>query len=80
MIIKVYVKPADYPIIKEYAKSKNRSISEFMLAMAMAEINRHVQKFDLKAAIRELVRQELKSLFPSMGKAFGEDLKHGFEI
>ena len=78
MIVKVYVKPADHPIIKEYAKSKNRSISEFMLAMA--EINRHVQKFDLKAAIRELVRQELKSLFPSMGKAFGEDLKHGFEI
>ena len=80
MIIKVYVKSAYYPIIKEYARSKNRSVSEFMLAMATAEINRRTQNFDLKAAVRELVRQELKSLFPSMGKASGRDLKHGSEI
>ena len=76
MIIKVYVKPADYPIIKEYAKSKHRSVSEFLLSTTMAEINRRTQTFDLKAAVCELVQQELKDHFPSMGKASGRDLKH----
>ena len=60
MIIKVYVKPADYPIIKEYAKSKHRSLSEFLLSTGMAEINKHVQKFDLKIAIQKIVQEEIE--------------------
>ena len=75
MIIKVYVKPADCPIIKEYAKSKQRSVSEFLLSTGMAEINRHVQKFDLKAAVKELVYELLAERFPTAGNRLVDDSK-----
>jgi len=76
MRIPVYMGKSDYEIIKEYAAYKHRSVSEFMLAMAIAETNRHIQKFDFKAAVREIVLEMLNERFPAAANVWGGRLKN----
>ena len=73
--ISVYMNPDDHELIKVYAAYKHRSVSEFLLSTAISEINRHAQKFDLKAAVKELVSELLAERFPTAGKAPGEHFK-----
>jgi len=76
MKVSVYMSPAYNEIIKAYAAYRHRSVSEFMLAMAIAETNRHIQKFDFKAAVREIVLEMLNERFPAAANVWGGRLKN----
>ena len=76
MKVSVYMSPSYNEIIKAYAAYRHRSVSEFMLAMAIAETNRHIQKFDFKAAVREIVLEMLNERFPAAANVWGGRLKN----
>jgi len=76
MKVSVYMSPADNEIIKAYAAYKHRSVSEFLLAMGMAEINRHIQKFDFKAAVKEIVLEMQNERFPAAANVWGGRLNN----
>ena len=54
----------EYRMIQDYARSKGRSISGFMVSAAMSEINKHVPRQGLAELVRSIVREELKSVSP----------------
>ena len=51
---------AEYQMIREYARSKRHTISDFMVSAAMSEINKHVRREGLEQLIRSVVLEELK--------------------
>ena len=58
------VSETEYRMIKEYARSKGRSVSGFMVSAAMSEINKHVPRQGLAELVRSIVQEELKSVSP----------------
>ena len=68
VIIKVYVKPDDHALIRECAKSKHRSVSEFLLSAGLAEINRHVPKKGFQEMVESIIDNYMKTHFPARGE------------
>ena len=50
----------EYRMIREYARSKGRTVSGFMVSAAMTEINKHVRRKGLEHLIRSVVQEEIK--------------------
>jgi len=51
---------SEYRMIREYARSKGRTVSGFMVSAAMTEINKHVRREGLEHLIRSVVQEEIK--------------------
>ena len=54
----------EYRMIQEYARSKGRTVSAFMVSAAMSEINKHVPTTGLAELVRVIVQEEIKSVSP----------------
>ena len=54
----------EYLMIQDYARSKGRSISGFMVSAAMSEINKHVPNTGLAELVRVIVQEEIKAVSP----------------
>jgi len=63
----------EYRMIQSYAKSKGRTVSDFVRHAALSEIKKHVPREGLKEVLKPLVKeivQELsEDLFPTRGNA-----------
>ena len=61
----------EYKMIKEYARSTRRTVSNFMLSAAMSEMNRHIPRKTLEGLIRSIIQEELKNASPCGNRPAG---------
>jgi len=63
----------EYRMIQSYAKSKGRTVSDFVRHAALSEIKKHVPREGLKEVLKPLVKEispgTIRKSFPHVGKS-----------
>ena len=63
-----YATDSEYELISLYVKAKGRSISEYIRNCALAEINRHARKSDIRELVIAILRDIGFRGFPTPGR------------